>query len=170
MMLAPQPELTTRSRPYSSGVRGVRQTLAVMRRYVNEGRRSPVIRQAATSIVHLTPEKDEPAELLKIFAFVQGCIRYTGDIHDVETLSTAEKTLLGRLGDCDDKSVLLAALFEAVGYPTRFVVAGYSTPGVLEHVYLQVCLDDGWIDCDSTEPYAMGWAPPDPVTIYFESV
>lgn len=170
MMLAPTPQLSATSRPYAVGLRGVKQTLAVMRNYVMQGRRNMTVRQAATNVTFLTPEKDEPGELLKIFAFVQGNVRYVKDVHDVETLSTAEKTLLGKVGDCDDKSVLLAAMFESVGYPTRFVVAGYNEPGTLEHVWVQVCCDGEWIDADSTEPYPLGWSAPAPVTIYYERV
>lgn len=169
MFQAPQIPLTAQLRSYSNGVRGVAQTVGVMRRLVNEGKIDPIIRSAATSIVYLTPEKDAGSELLALFDQVQNRIRYVGDIHGVETVSTAAKTLLGKIGDCDDKSILLASLFEAIGYPTRFVVAGYSTPGELEHVYLQVFADD-WIDCDPTEPHPMGWCAPDPVTIYFERV
>lgn len=170
MMQAPQIALFTRSLTYSNGVRGVAQTLGIMRRLVREGRIDPLIRSAATSLVYLTPEKDPGAEILAIFDHVQNRVRYVSDIHEVETLSTASKTLQGQIGDCDDKSVLLAALLEAIGYPTRFVVAGYSVPGQLEHVYLQVLCDDEWIDCDPTEPHPIGWAAPDAVTLYTERV
>ena len=170
MFQAPQIPLRTQLRSYSNGLRGVAQTVGIMRRLVNEGKIDPIIRSAATSIVYLTPEKDAGAEALALFDHVQNRIRYVGDIHGVETVSSAAKTLLGKIGDCDDQSILLASLFEAIGYPTRFVVAGYNEPGALEHVYLQVCLDDEWIDCDPTEPYPMGWMPPDPTTLYYERV
>lgn len=170
MNLAPQIALSTRQLTYSNGIRGVAQTVGVMRALVREGRVDPVIRSAATSLVFLTPEKDPGAEVLALFDHVQNRIRYVGDIHEVETLSTAAKTLLGQIGDCDDKSVLLASLFEAIGYPTRFVVAGYSCPGELEHVYCQVLCDQDWIDCDPTEPHPIGWAAPDAVTLYVERV
>jgi transglutaminase-like putative cysteine protease len=170
MFQAPQIPLNVQLKSYSNGLRGVAQTIGVMRRLVNEGKIDPIIRSAATSIVYLTPEKDAGAETMALFDHVQNRIRYVGDIHDVETISTAAKTLLGKIGDCDDKSVLLASLMEAIGYPTRFVVTGYGEPGHLEHVYMQVCIDDEWIDCDPTEPQPMGWAAPDPTTIYFERV
>lgn len=170
MQLAPQIPLTAQTFPYADGLRGVAQTLQVMRQLVRAGRVDPAIRRAATSITYLAPAKDETAELSALFEHVQSAIRYTRDVLDVETLSTAVKTLLGRVGDCDDQTVLLCALCEAVGYPTRFVVAGYDAPGVLEHVYCQVFANDQWIDCDPTEDYPMGWAPPDPVTIYVERI
>lgn len=168
MMQAPQIALVTRSLTYSNGMRGVAQTVGMMRELVRQGRIDPLIRSAATSLVYLTPEKDAGAEILAIFDHVQNRVRYVSDIYEVETLSTAAKTLQGQVGDCDDKSVLLASLLEAIGYPTRFVVAGYSDPGQLEHVYVQVCCDGDWIDADATEPYPLGWAAPDAVTLYVE--
>lgn len=159
-----------RDAQYSNGMRGVAQTIAVMRALVNQGRINPAIRAAAAGIVFLTPEKDPGSEVGAIFDHVQNRIRYLSDVNDVETIATAEKTLAVKYGDCDDKSILLASLLESIGYSTRFVVAGYSTPGVVEHVYVQVCADDEWVDLDATEQHPMGWAAPDPVTIYFERV
>lgn len=172
MQLAPQPILNATLHRYASGMRGVRQTLAVMRHLVNEGRTDPRIRQAATTAIFLQPERMDFNEASRLLEFVQTSIRYTRDVLDVETVSTAEKTLAGRLGDCDDQTVLLAALLESVGYATRFVVAGYdeSTPGAVEHVYLQTCIDGQWLDADPTERGPLGWAPPDPVSIFYERV
>lgn len=170
MLLAPTPSLNGIAVPYSGGLSGVRQTIRVMRRYVNAARIDPAFRQKATSIIFLAPAKDEPTEVRRIFEFVQSTIRYTRDVNGVETLTTPQKTLEGRIGDCDDMSALFAALCEAVGYPTRFVVSGYSDPGVCEHVYVQVSIGDDWIDADCTEAHPLGWSPPDPVTLYTESV
>ena len=75
-----------------------------------------------------------------------------------------------QVGDCDDKSTLLATLFECAGYPTRFVLAGYTYPGVFEHIYVQVFAGGDWINADATEPQALGFAPPDPVALDFERV
>ena len=170
MFLAPQVPLSVSLHTYSNGLRGVAQTIGVMRSLVASGKIDPVIRQAAMSIVYLTPEKDSYSEALALFEHVQTRIRYVGDVYGIETIATASKTLLGKGGDCDDKSILLASLMEAIGYPTRFVAAGYSAPGHLEHVYVQVCLDGDWIDCDTTEPYPMGWAGPDAVCFYVERI
>jgi len=156
-------------RGISGGNAGVWQTVRAMRRLVNDSRTNLDLRQTATSVVFLCPPKDEIAEARAIFDFVQSHIRYTKDIHGVETLSSPEITLAGRVGDCDDQATLLATLFECVGYPTRFVVAGY-TSGELEHVFLQVFAGGDWIDCDPTERNPMGWAPPGAVVTHTEKV
>lgn len=170
MFLAPQPQLNGIKTSISGGVRGVRQTLAVMRSIVGQWRSDPSMRQAATSAIFLTPEKNELSEVETLFRLVRDGIRYTRDIHDVETIQTPDKTLLGKVGDCDDQTVLLATLLEAVGYPTRFVVAGYSDSKELQHVYLQVFANDEWIDADPTEHHPLGWSGPNPSSIFYEVI
>jgi transglutaminase-like putative cysteine protease len=168
MNLAPQVQLSGVSHTYANGLRGVLQTLGVMRQMVNVGKITPELRQAATSIIFLTPERDELAEVSALFEWVRDTIRYVKDVHDVETLSTPDKTLQGKVGDCDDQAVLLATLLEAVGYPTRFVIAGYSSPQQVEHVYLQALIGDDWVDLDPTESGGVGYSPPDPACVYVE--
>jgi transglutaminase-like putative cysteine protease len=164
MMLAPTPVLSGYVVPLANGYSGVQQTLKMMRQLVNQCRTNIEIRQAATNTVFLTPEKDEYSEAEALFNFVRDRIRYVKDVHDVETLSTPMMTLAGRLGDCDDQTVLLASLLESVGYPTRFVIEGYTMPGQFDHVYMQALVFGQWISMDPTEQRYMGWSPPNPIT------
>lgn len=168
MFLAPTPTLSGVIVALAPGMDGVRQTLASMRAMVNTYRTNLALRQQAISLIFTTPQRDELGEVTCIFDFVRDHIRYVRDINDVETLSTPDKTAAARIGDCDDKTVLLATLLESVGYPTRFVVAGYSNPGDVEHVYLQVFAVGEWIDADTTETQPLGYAPPNPVTVLIE--
>jgi transglutaminase-like putative cysteine protease len=143
-----------------------------MRELVRKWRVNPDMVSAARSIVYLQPPKDDAAEAAALFRFVQGRVRYVRDVHEVETLATPGVTLDTLSGDCDDHATLLATLLEAIGFPTRFVVTGYSEPGVFEHVYLQVFvngpLGSEWVACDSTEPYGFGWEAPDAVAMMIE--
>lgn len=170
MQLAPQPQLSGYCVTIPGGVRGVRRTLDTMRALVRAFRVNPQIRQAATSLIFTTPERMALSEASAIFDWVQASVRYVRDVHEVETLSTPLVTLQGRIGDCDDQVTLLASLLESVGYPTRFVAAGYTEPGYFDHVYMQAFLDGEWVDMDPTERNPMGWAPPDPVALLIEGV
>lgn len=170
MNLAPAIAFTAQRLSMAPGMRGLKQTLAQMRRLVNDGRVSPPIRSAAASVAFLTPEKDAIAECSAVFAYVRDTIRYLNDVNDVETLMSPQQTLALRYGDCDDQTVLLCAMLESIGYPTRFVVASYNDPRNFEHVYCQVFANEIWIDCDPTEHHEFGWAPPDPLVIAFERV
>jgi transglutaminase-like putative cysteine protease len=170
MNLAPNPQLHGQIVQLSNGMAGVKQTLAAMRHLVEQGKKDLNIRQSATQIVFLTPEKNQFAEAEAIFNFVRDSIRYVRDINGVETLQSPVITLQTQMGDCDDQTTLLASMLEAVGYATRFVVAGYIEPNHYEHVYMQAYLNNQWVDMDATEHQAMGWSPPYPVALAFEAV
>lgn len=152
------------------GTGGIMATLRVMRDLVGKGRVDPAIISAARSIVFLTLQKDSPAELRALFDWVRENVRYVRDVLDVETVSTAQRTLQTRSGDCDDQVVLLASLCEAIGYQTRFVVGAYTVANTFEHVYLEVFDGSEWIPCDPTEPQSFGWEPPGALTLFIEGV
>jgi transglutaminase-like putative cysteine protease len=151
------------------GAPGIMSTLRTMRALVRQYRSDPTIRHAAINLLSLTSPRDSLGEVAALFDFVRDRIRYTGDVLDTETLTTPDKTLALGAGDCDDKAVLLAALLESVGYVTRFIVTGYNTPGVFEHVYLAAMIADGtFVALDPTECQSPGQEPPEPLIYYTE--
>lgn len=170
MRLAPNIPMTASPSSLKNGMTGIFQTVGIMRGMVNDYKKNLTIRHAAISASFLTPEKNQYAEIESVFNYVRDHIRYVKDIHNVETISTPDKVLGSQVGDCDDQSTLLAAMLESIGYPTRFVCAGYSSDDALEHVYVQVFTDYGWIDCDPTEHCNIGYAPPNPACVYVEIV
>ncbi|MGV0999692.1 MAG: transglutaminase-like domain-containing protein [Fluviibacter sp.] len=135
---------------------------------MNQYKTDQGILSAAIAIIFLQPEKDGFAEVNAVFEFVRDSIRYTQDVLNVETICSPWATLQRRVGDCDDKSTLLATLAECVGYPTRFVVAGYFGSKDFEHVYCQIFLNGEWVDADATEREPLGYAPPVPSALYIE--
>jgi hypothetical protein len=66
--------------------------------------------------------------------------------------------------------VLLGAMLESIGYPTRIVITGYTDPSIYEHVYLQACVQNQWVDMDPTEQIPLGFAPPDPLAYWTEPI
>ncbi len=147
----------------SDGVNGVRETLALMRRLVRTYRTSPVIRQLATDIVGGTQQKNGGAEIAAIQNWVRNNIRYTMDVNGVETIQTPEALLTSMHGDCDDQSMLVAALAESIGYSTRFAAVAFS-PDNFEHVFAEVLLGTRWVPVETTENVSLGWYPPDTVS------
>ena len=169
MRLAPQVPFSVSAVPASLGSAGVAQTMREMRRLIDEGKRDAGIIATAHTVIFTQPEKLEAAEACSLFEFVRDHIRYVRDVVGHETLASARITLARQAGDCDDQTVLLGAMLEAVGYPVRLVVAAYDGPGVWAHVYLQVWAEGRWIDCDPTERQAFGWAPPGAMGLWVES-
>lgn len=127
---------------------------------VHTWRKSPVILQRATELARRCASKDWLCEVRTLHAFVRDAIRYQLDVRDVETLRTPELVLRERAGDCDDKSVLLASLLEAIGHPTRFVALAFGAPPApFSHVYVETRVGDRWIALETTEPWPMGQKP-----------
>jgi transglutaminase-like putative cysteine protease len=139
-----------------------------MRQLINEFKKQVAIIDTAVSIIFLTPEKDEMSEITALFEFVRDNIRYTRDVHGVETIANPLITLQRKVGDCDDKTTLFATLAEAVGYPTQLVMAGYFGSPDYEHVYCAVLTSQGWVYADTTEKSPLGFAPANPTLIFHE--
>lgn len=152
----------------SSGKRGTAETVAIMARLAmgEWGARSERIRNLALAVVRSreVAAKDYRGEIEAVHTWIQKNIRYTRDPVGQETVQTPEYTaFINQAGDCDDFSVLEAALLGALGHPTRFVTIGF-TPTAFSHVYLEVNVRGDWIALDpimADKP--VGWEAPNPV-------
>lgn len=143
-----------------NGVQGVKQTLKIMRQLVRDGKKSLIIRRKAQELTAGLNQKDFLGEIRAIHRFVRDHIRYVKDVNGVETLHTPEKVLEFGQGDCDDKSVLVAALLESIGHPSRFVAISQSK-GNFCHVYVETRIgrSNKWITVETTEPVELNWQP-----------
>lgn len=141
------------------GLSGIADTLRYMKQATDQFKTHPQIRELALRLTRNLQQKDYHAEIKTLFDYVQKRIRYVKDINGVETLQTPIKTLEYGAGDCDDKSMLLAALVESLGHQTRFRAIGMR-PGQLSHVSVEALINGQWVNLETTEPVAMGWAPP----------
>lgn len=151
-------QTTTHLANIPSGSAGVSITLRTMSELVKRGKKVWPVRELAARLVRGLAQKDYIGEIKRVHAYVRDHIRYLRDIHGVETLHTPEKLIELGQGDCDDKSILLASLLEAIGFTTRFVAVGFK-PGTYSHVYVEVQTPAGWVPLETTEPVAAGWSP-----------
>jgi len=145
------------------GYRGTRRTAEHMGRLIREGAKDFYVRQKAIDILldrGIRP-KDYLGEVRALFEWVQRNVRYTKDPFHVELLHAPRRMLELRAGDCDDMSIVLGAMLEAVGHPVRLVLVGpdRSRPDLFSHVYLEARHQGRWIALDPTMPHPMGWAP-----------
>lgn len=140
------------------GREGVRETLNLMSKIVKAGKKNQTVRQTAVELTQGFRQKDWMREIQSLFDFVKSRIRYVRDIRGVETLHTPDKILENEQGDCDDKSILVASLLEAIGHPTRFVAVGFQ-PGKYSHVFVETKVNNRWIALETTEPVPLGWRP-----------
>lgn len=140
------------------GKEGTVATLKIMRQLVKAAKTALPIRELAVSLTNGKRSKDWFGEVEAIHAFVQNKVRYVRDVAGVETVQTPEATLKMGAGDCDDKSVLAAALLESIGHPTRFVAVGFK-PDDFVHVYPETRIGTSWVSVETTEPVSVGWQP-----------
>jgi transglutaminase-like putative cysteine protease len=137
----------------------IRETLKIMRRLIRNGKRNPEIRKIATDIAATVPEKHFYQEIVAVYCYVKARVRYTRDTHDSEMIQPPEWVLANGHGDCDDFTVVICALLEAIGHPTRIVAVGFA-PGEYSHVYAETRSGSRWIAVDASENHGVGWFPP----------
>lgn len=142
------------------GRAGTVATLKQMRQLTRDAIRAPnqQVRTLAQRLVEFLPSRSYAREVHRLHQFVRDEIRYVRDPVGVELVSTPTRTLETRQGDCDDKSVLLAALLESIGHPARFkAVALHGGP--LSHVYVETKIGESWVPLETIIDRPMGWFP-----------
>ena len=151
--------------PLKSGDPGIAQTIQQMRRLIDSALSSSSFVRFAKDIIRRVPAHDEWAEAEALYTWVLQNIRFAKDPVTKEALYPPSELLKIRSGDCDDISMLLGALYLAVGYPARLVTiaANPSAPDEFSHVYVEVELPPGsnhWITADAARPGAQFAVPP----------
>jgi transglutaminase-like putative cysteine protease len=144
-----------------SGPAGIAATLKIMAKLARQFKKDVGIRELAGNLVRNLPQYDNSGSVRALHAFVRDSIRYTGDIKGVETIQTPKATLELGVGDCDDKSLLLASLLQAIGMPARFIAIAMND-GPYTHVLVETQLGRGgrWVPLETIRPVDVGWFPP----------
>lgn len=140
------------------GVAGVKMTLALMVKLARQGKDTYAVRRLAEQIISDVKPKAWLDQVRAVHEYVRDHIRYVRDIRGTETVATPQMTIERGIGDCDDKSLLTAALLESLGHPTRFVAVG-NTPGDFCHVLVETKVGGNWIAVETTESVPLGWYP-----------
>jgi transglutaminase-like putative cysteine protease len=157
----------------SDGPAGATQTLTQMRQLVQDAVRDPTqrVRELALKII---PSSAWVAQIRAIQQWVQNNIRYVQDPPDMELVQTPQKTIEYAAGDCDDQSVLTAALLTATGHPSRFLAVGFGG-GPLAHVVTQTKItntgtDADWVAVETIQSRPLGWLPPHITSRYIRKI
>ena len=158
MSLYPDPRPSTLGL-VPSGDAGVAATLKMMVGLTREYRKDAGVRQRAASLVKDLAQYDTMGSIRAVHAFVRDSIRYTPDIRTVELLQTPRATLEMEVGDCDDKSTVLASLLESIGLATRFVAIALGANRSFSHVLVEVRIGKGWLPLETIKDVSPGWYP-----------
>lgn len=152
--------------PMPQGDAGTSLTVSKMRQMIHAGGKNPRIRELAASLAmhHATDQ----GKIGSVFDFVRNKMRYISDPRHQELVGSSEYHYrnLGQhgamAGDCDDHTVMLGAMLESIGYPTRITTVRMRPgAGSYDHVYLEVHDRRQWIPLDaSNKRRRPGEAPP----------
>lgn len=161
----PKEEMTVYDVKLSDSNRATYESVEVIKKLIDQGKKDLVIRTLAEKITQYIPPKDYKREVKAIYNFVVRRLRYTKDIHRVETVHRARDLLRRHLkaADCDDFVILTGALLQSIGHPVRIVIIGnnYKDKEDYSHIYIQTNVNDKWIALDGSVPGAKaGWEAP----------
>ena len=137
-------------------------TVALIKSMALSGSKSPDIKIAAVNILNDAGIYDGRARspaAIALALWIGENIQYFRDPKGTETLQTAQKTIEFGYGDCDDMSILLAAMLMSVGIETRFKIIGKDRPG---HIFVEALVENGWLGLD---PVAREGLDPHPSTL-----
>lgn len=97
---------------------------------------------------------------VRIFEFVRSRIRYVNDPLGQEYFQSVPAIWKAEMGDCEDYTALLAAMFTAAGLKVRARII--QVPGATgwAHIYPMAYLDGAWRAFDATEKWPAGWQFP----------
>jgi transglutaminase-like putative cysteine protease len=154
---SPQPRRAALS-GIPNGQAGSIATLRAMRQLVRDAIRDPKqqIRESALAILRGVNTFSDQARAIQ--QWVQTHIEYRRDPPDLELVQTPQVTLQLRAGDCDDQSVLTAALLQSTGHPTQFIAVGMDG-APLTHVLTQTLIGTSWVAVETIESRPLGWMP-----------
>jgi len=157
-MLAAIPGLL-HSATLAGGDDGTEQTVALLRRLVDDAWKDPVVNRAAIEIIRAAgiAPYDSVGQVNAIYDFARS-FYFVNDPVSKEALRPTRELLLLRAGDCDDINAnVLPALLGTIGYESRLVTiaADPVTPDLFSHVYAEVNLDGQWIPLDAARPGAV---------------
>lgn len=130
-----------------------------MAKIIRQSKRKIKFRELALSIVANLPPKCWSCEAKAVQQYIFNNIRYVRDIDDIDTISTPEKTLEYRQGDCDDMVILAGTLLQSIGHPVRLLAVGFNKKP-LSHVLLETLIGDKWVAMELTESLPLGIYPP----------
>lgn len=148
------------------------QTLATMRALLMAATRDPYIVQTARNLVARAASRDPADQAAAIYDWLKAHYSFVQDPVDYELVIPPRRLLddIRRQGffqeDCESSALLLGALAESVGLPSRFHVysrrpAQGAGDSRFSHVLTELRIRGRWVPYDLTVDAAMpGWRPP----------
>ena len=128
--------------PQLPGAAGIVQTMGLMRSMTNQAISHPLIRQHAARATEHVGRGDHKQSALAIGEWVRAKVRYVPDpLHNEHLTNPVAMALAiaeGKkvYGDCDDMSMLVAAMAKSIGMQPTF--HGVGRGAQFHHVYTEI--------------------------------
>jgi hypothetical protein len=136
------------------------ETIRKMFELVGQAVTDPKFQELVYQITQAVPGKDYSGEVRSIFNWVKSNIKYTRDPYGVELVQDVWSTINRARADCDDFSILIAAMGEVMGNPSRFVTVSTRPDKEPCHVYPELNTRGRWAALDVTVAGSSpGWRP-----------
>ena len=110
------------------------------------------------------PERNDKALARAVQYYTQKHIKFFRE--SPERFASPMRTIAWGIGDCDDKSQVIAAILRSFRIPVRLKFIRFNTRDKnsgkikpISHVYPQAKLDGEWVSLESVHPWAMGVDP-----------
>lgn len=157
--------------------RATAETIGIMADMVRQDSQSPIVRQAARAAAAGINGADARRLIESVFWWIRRHVALTQDSDIAQGIaglsSTPEETevlirpadLLAMpqpAGDCDDHSMLAAAMLTALGIPAalRTIAADPADPSRYSHVYVMAQTPQGYIAVDASHGPRPAWEAP----------
>jgi len=145
------------------------QTVQRMREHIALAAGSPIVVDAIASATVGLARNSPPLDIVEaVFAWIKRNVTFQNDPPQDELLIDPRVLLAlprgQRKGDCDDFTMLGAAMLATLGFTSRIVTikADQRDPTRWSHVYLEVELPDGRrMAFDASHGLEVGWEAPD---------
>lgn len=137
---------------------------------------SRIIKETAKNIVKTIPSNDYPLQVKTVVGWVRRNLKYCRDLFGVEELTSPVRILYnikeGRnthSSDCDDYSIVIAALLRALGFRTMLQAVSVQG-GRYDHARCAVYLKGEWVVIEGTKNIPVGQAQPSQLPIMYVEV
>ena len=115
-----------------------KDTVCRMYQLIDQAKTDAKFQELIYPITAGLPNKDYQGEINRIFNWAKRTIRYTRDPYGVEMVQDVWATINRGRADCDDFTILLAAMAEVMGAPSRIVTVSTRADKEPVHVYPEV--------------------------------
>lgn len=147
------------------------QTIQLMAQYAREDSRSPIVRRAAAEAASQAADNSTAAIAAAVWKWIRAHVVFQLDSTTAAPVTSTpdQAELLIRpidlltmpqpAGDCDDQSMLCAAMLRALGIDSAYktVAADPSAPDLYSHVYVVADTPEGTIALDCSHGPHSGW-------------